>query len=193
MTALAEKLGSIRLIRYGTNKGKGYAVREGVKISRGDLILMTDADLSTPVEELEKLFSFVQNGFDIVIGSRGLDESMIVVRQPWYREKMGKAFNILVRMFLIDGFKDTQCGFKLFRGNVARKLFRYSLINRFSFDVEILFLAQKAGYLINEVPIRWFNSPASKVNIFRDSIKMFIDLFRILAYWTAGKYIDKKN
>jgi dolichyl-phosphate beta-glucosyltransferase len=180
--------GNIRLIHYTENAGKGYAIKAGVLASRGDFVLTCDADQSTPVEELENLLPFLQKGSDIAIGSRGLRESDIVVRQPWYRERMGKTFNLLVRTLVIEGFKDTQCGFKLFRGDVARKLFSKSLISGFSFDVEILFLAEKEGFRIKEVPVKWLNSPHSRVRIFSDSLKMFIELFKIRAYWLSGKY-----
>jgi dolichyl-phosphate beta-glucosyltransferase len=190
--SVVEGLGRIRdnigLIHYPENSGKGYAIKTGVLASRGDFLLTCDADQSTPAEELEKLLPFLQKGFDIAIGSRGLRESDIVVRQPWYRERMGKTFNMLVRTLVIRGFRDTQCGFKLFRGDVARKLFSKSLISGFSFDVEILFLAKKEGFRIKEVPVKWLNSPNSRVRIFRDSLKMFIELFKIRAYWLSGKY-----
>jgi dolichyl-phosphate beta-glucosyltransferase len=182
--------GNIRLIHYPENSGKGYAVKTGVLASRSDFLLTCDADQSTPIEELEKLFPFMEKGFDVVIGSRGLSESDIVVRQPWYRERMGKTFNMLVRALVIGGFKDTQCGFKLFRGDAARRLFRKSLISGFSFDVEILFLAEKEGFRIKEVPVKWLNSPNSRVRIIRDSAKMFVELFKIRAYWLSGKYSE---
>ena len=132
---LGRELGNIRLIHYPGNLGKGYAVKTGMLASRGDLLTCYAGTNPTPIEELEKLLPFLHKGFDIVIGSRGLRESDIVVRQPWYRERMGKTFNILVRSLVIGGFKDTQCGFKLFRGDVAKRLFKKSLISGFSFDV----------------------------------------------------------
>jgi dolichyl-phosphate beta-glucosyltransferase len=185
---LCRNPGNIRVIHYPENSGKGHAVKTGVLSSRGNFLLTCDADLSTPIEELEKLFPFIHKDFDIVIGSRGLRESDIVVRQPWYRERMGKTFNALVRVLVMGGIKDTQCGFKLFRGDISRQLFKKSLITGFSFDVEILFLAEKAGYKIKEVPVKWLNSPYSKVKIFQDSFRMFLDLFKIRAYWVSGKY-----
>jgi dolichyl-phosphate beta-glucosyltransferase len=188
--SLGRGRGNIRLIHYPENSGKGYAVKTGVLASRGDFLLTCDADQSTAIEELEKLFPFMEKGFDVVIGSRGLGESDIVVRQPWYRERMGKTFNMLVRALVIGGFKDTQCGFKLFSGDVARRLFRKSLISGFSFDVEILFLAKKEGFRIKEVPVKWLNSPNSRVRIVRDSAKMFAELFKIRAYWLSGKYSE---
>ena len=188
INGLERGLDNIRLIHYPDNTGKGHAVKTGVISSRGDLLLICDADQSTPVEELEKLLPFLHRGFDVVIGSRGLRTSNIVVRQPWYREKMGKTFNILVRTLVVGGFKDTQCGFKLFRGDVARRLFGKSLISSFGFDVEILFLAEKEGFRVKEVPVKWLNSPHSRVRIVRDSLKMFMDLFKIQTNWRSGKY-----
>ncbi|HBR22201.1 MAG TPA: glycosyl transferase [Nitrospiraceae bacterium] len=185
---LSRKYGNIRLIQYSKNAGKGHAIRTGVLSSRGSLLLMCDADLSTPIEEIEKLTPFIRSGFDIAIGSRGLMESDLVVRQPWYREIMGKVFNVFVKIMVIRGLKDTQCGFKLFNGNVSRRLFGKTCIKGFSFDVEVLFLARQEGYKIKEVPIRWLNSPMSKVKITRDPLKMFLDLLKIRTYWLLGKY-----
>lgn len=188
---LGRKLGKITLIRYPVNAGKGYAIRTGVLASKGDLLLTCDADLSTPIEEVEKLLSYVDAGSAIAIGSRGLSASEIVMRQPWHRERMGRIFNVMVRTLLFGGIKDTQCGFKLFKGEAARRLFERSLIKGFSFDVEILFLARKLGYTVKEIPVRWFNSPHSKVRLLKDPIKMFLDLLRIRLYWLLGKYRDR--
>ena len=144
-----------------------------------DLILLTDADLSTPVDEFEKLVPWMRKGYDIVIGSRGMKESEITLRQPWYRRMMGKAFNLLVRTLIVNDFKDTQCGFKLFRRGAAARIFRASKINGFAFDVEILLIAKKMGYKTKEVPIRWIDSPRSRVNPLRDPVKMLLDLLRV--------------
>ena len=175
----SEKTGSLRYEGYETNHGKGYAIRLGVKSSAGDIILVSDADLSTPIEEVEKLLSSYDEGYDIVIGSRALEESDIAVRQPWWREIMGKTFNKFVRFLFAVDFKDTQCGFKLFRGERGREIFRRATIDRFAYDVEVLFLARKAGVRIKEVPIRWMNSPASKVNPVTDSLQMLKDLIKL--------------
>ncbi|MEJ2698009.1 MAG: glycosyltransferase family 2 protein [Candidatus Sulfobium sp.] len=185
---LARELDSLKLISYPENQGKGYAVGRGVLASRGDLVLFSDADMSTPVEEVEKLIPFVREGFDVVIGSRGLRGSDVRVRQPWYRERMGKMFNFMVRLLTVRGITDTQCGFKLFKGEAARNLFRKTLIKGFSFDVEVLFLAEKSGYKVKEVPIKWFNSPGSKVRLFSDPLKMFLELLKIRAYYLFGRY-----
>ncbi len=179
---------NISLISYPANSGKGYAVRKGVLSSKGSLLLICDADLSTPIQEYERLKCFLINGFDIAIGSRGLRDSDIAVRQPWYRERMGKMFNVFVRTLVVGGIKDTQCGFKLFKGDVARSLFKKSCIDGFAFDVEILFLARRMGYKTKEVPVRWLNSPNSRVKIMRDPLKMFLELFRIRANWLLGRY-----
>lgn len=185
---VGRQLREVSLLHNPTNAGKGHAVKAGVLHSKGDLVLVCDADLSTPIEEIEKLLPLISSGFDIVIGSRGLPESDIVIRQPRDRERMGKIFNVFVRALLLGGIKDTQCGFKLFKGETAKRLFQKSLIKGFSFDVEVLFLARKLGYTITEVPVRWFNSPDSRVRLLRDPARMFIDLFRISLNRLFGKY-----
>jgi len=184
----SRKYESIKLIRYPENAGKGYAIRTGVLSSRGSLLLMCDADMSTPIEEIEKLLPFLREGYDIAIGSRALAESDLMVRQPWYRELMGRIFNIFVKIMVMKGLNDTQCGFKLFNGDISRRLFEKGFIDGFSFDVEVLFLAGKGGYKIKEVPIKWLNSPLSKVKIASDPLKMFLGLLKIRSYWIFGKY-----
>lgn len=178
----------IILLKNNINRGKGYAVRKGVLVSRGEYILFTDADLSTPIEELDKLLFFIKNGYDIVIGSRGLKQSQLIRRQVWYREKMGKIFNLLVRILILKGIKDTQCGFKIFKTEVAKKIFLKTKINRFAFDVEVLFIAKKFNYKIKEVAITWKNRYASKVHIIKDSIIMLMDILRIFIYNLLGHY-----
>ncbi len=175
----AKRIQGVKLLDSSINQGKGASVKKGIIHASNALILLTDADLSTPIEEFEKLFPWIQNGYDIVIGSRGMKESEIILRQPWYRQIMGKTFNILVRTLIINNFRDTQCGFKLFKHEVAREIFEASKINGFAFDVEILFIAKKMGYKTMEVPVRWIDSPRSKVNLVRDPFKMFLDLLKI--------------
>ncbi len=170
---------NVTLLDSSSNQGKGSSVRKGMIHAANDLILLTDADLSTPIDEFEKLAPWIQRGYDIVIGSRGMKESEIILRQPWYRRMMGKAFNLLVRTLIVNNFRDTQCGFKLFRHEVAKRIFRASKINGFAFDVEVLFIAKKMGYKTMEVPVRWIDSPRSKVNPLRDPVKMLVDLLRI--------------
>ncbi len=185
---LSGELPNLTLISYPANSGKGCAVRTGVLSSKGDLLLICDADLSTPIEELEKLKTFLDDEFDIVVGSRGLRDSDIAIRQPWYRERMGKIFNAFVRSLVVGGISDTQCGFKLFKGDAARSLFKKNIIDGFAFDVEILFLARKKGYKIKEVPVRWLNSPNSRVKIMRDPFMMFLELLKIRVNCLLGKY-----
>ncbi len=175
-------LPKLEIVRYETNRGKGYALRQGVLASEGDLVLVTDADLSTPIEEIEKLARLVIHGeCDIAIGSRALALSEIMKKQPFWRRGMGKIFNKIVKLLVIDDFNDTQCGFKLFTGRVAKSLFREAVIDRFAYDVEILALAKKRGYRVLDVPIKWINSPESRVNPVVDSIQMLKDLIRIWA------------
>ena len=186
--SLARDIGRIKLLQNGVNRGKGFSVKQGVQAASGNIILMTDADLSTPIEEIEKLLVWIERDFDVVIGSRGLKESDIVLRQPWYREKMGRTFNVLVSTLVMQGFKDTQCGFKIFRADVAKELFRRSVVEGFGFDVEVLFLAGKLGFRIKEVPVRWINSPDSRVKVLSAPLRMFVDLLAIRLNWIRGFY-----
>ena len=187
---IAKDVRNVRLVRYEKNRGKGHALRTGVLGTKGDLILVMDADLSTPMEELRKLMPYLsEGGFDIAIGSRALALSDIIKKQPWWRRGMGKMFNKIVKAIVIGGFNDTQCGFKLFRGVVGRNLFGEAKIDRFAYDVEILALARKKGYGIKEVPIRWINSPESRVDPVKDSLQMLADLVRIR--FTVGKVKGK--
>lgn len=183
---------TVRLVSNGMNRGKGYSVRHGVLEAWGRDVLFSDADLSTPIEECEQLLPYISSGeFDIAIGSRSLPESHLVVRQPWYRERMGKAFNWLVRKVAgLSDIPDTQCGFKCFRGETARHLFRKQRIEGFAFDAEILYLARKFGYKIKQVPISWYNSPASKVSIIRHSLQMLKDLIKMRWADRRGLYDD---
>jgi dolichyl-phosphate beta-glucosyltransferase len=177
---IAKDVRNVRLVGYEKNRGKGHALRTGVLVTKGEFVLVMDADLSTPMDELRKLMPYLSDGgFDIAIGSRALALSDIIKKQPWWRRGMGKTFNKIVRTLVIGGFSDTQCGFKLFKGEIARSLFGAARINRFAYDVEILALAKKKGYGIKEVPIRWINSPESRVDPVKDSLQMLADLVRI--------------
>ncbi|NIQ01285.1 MAG: glycosyltransferase, partial [Nitrospinaceae bacterium] len=157
-----------RGVRYTPNRGKGYAIRQGVAAARGEVLLFTDADFSTPITEFPRLVQFLSQGFDIAIGSRSLPESNVVEHQAWYREGMGKVFNLMVRLLLFRGIIDTQCGFKCLRREQALPLFEKLTLDGFSYDVELLYLAKKRGLKIAEVPVTWKNHPESKVVIFRD-------------------------
>lgn len=185
---IARQIPPIRLLENGVNRGKGYSVRTGVFNSRGEVILFSDTDLSTPIQEIDKLAAWLGMGYDIAIGSRALPESEILVRQPWLRQSMGKVFNMLVQLLTVSGIKDTQCGFKLFKKEAASVLFEKQTIAGFGFDVEILFMASKIGYRIKEVPVKWINSPCSRVHILKDSVAMFSDLVRIRIRYLMGRY-----
>ncbi|PZU96168.1 MAG: glycosyl transferase [Pseudanabaena sp.] len=172
----------LRLINLPQNYGKGYAVKIGVAAAKGAYIAYMDADLSTPLQELPKLISIVSERYlanserAIAIGSRALTQSKIIKHQPLYRELMGKTFNLLVHLFVIRGIYDTQCGFKVFRASEAKQIFKLLQTNRFSFDVEVLLLAQHLGIAICEVPVTWQNSPSSSVSPIVDSWEMFYTL-----------------
>lgn len=169
-----------RVQKNPRNMGKGATVRNGMLAARGDYRLFSDADLSTPIEEVEKLLKAVlEGGYQVSIGSRALKESKLEKRQPLYREMMGRTFNLIVQTIALGGIKDTQCGFKLFTREAAEKVFPEQELPGFSFDVEILVLARSHGYRIAEIPVRWIDSPASRVSPIKDSIRMFSDVFKI--------------
>lgn len=167
------------LIELEKNSGKGAAVRQGVLASNGDYILFTDADFSTPITEIEKLISKIENGYDIAIGSRAINSDLIKEHQPFYRELMGKTFNKIVQFLVVKGIQDTQCGFKLFKSNVGKEIFSKSKINGYSFDVEVIYIASKLNYKIAEVSVLWYNDDRSKVDPIKDSIKMFKEILKI--------------
>ena len=169
-------------------RGKGAAVRSGMLAALGDYVLFSDADLSTPIEEVEKLLASVRERYDIAIASRGLPESNIVKRQPWYRELVGRLGNVLVRMAAVRGIADTQCGFKLFPRELAQKLFLVVRLTGAAFDVEVLFVAQRRGLKIAEVPVTWIDSPDTRFNRVTDSLDALKDLVRIRINWLLGRY-----
>ncbi|MGH9396182.1 MAG: dolichyl-phosphate beta-glucosyltransferase [Terriglobia bacterium] len=167
-----------------TNRGKGYSVRRGALASKGQYILFTDADLSTPIEEADRLLSLIQSSSaDTVTGSRALNRKLTGIRQPWFREYAGRFFNLLVRLFTGLKIHDTQCGFKLFRRETTRRAFELQRVEGFGFDPEILFLIRRLDGKILEVPVRWNNDPATRVRFLRDSARMFADL--VLLRWHA--------
>ena len=175
-----------RVIEVVPNRGKGHAVRRGVLESGGGLVLVSDADLSTPLGEWRKLEAALADG-GIAIGSRALDAKLIGTFQPFYRRWMGKTFNLLVRILSGLDIHDTQCGFKLFDGAAARRLFAAARVDRFAWDVEILFLARRAGIPIAEVPVVWNDVLASRVRVVRDSARMAFDLVRIRLLHRGGR------
>jgi len=176
-----ECLGSFphKVLENDVNRGKGYAVRQGMLAGEGEYLLFTDADLSTPIEEVKLFLEHLQNGYDCVIGSRGLETSNVEVPQGMIRESMGRVFNFFAVIFSFRGIRDSQCGFKCFKRNVAMEIFARQKLHGFSFDAEILYLAQKMKYKILEAPVTWRNSANSRVRMFSDPPKMFWDLFRI--------------
>ena len=169
----------VMVIPMVRNQGKGRAVRLGVERSKGEFILVTDADLSVPIKDLERLEPYARNGCAVVCGSRGLAESDIRVHQNVYREQMGKIFNLIVRCLGLSSFHDTQCGFKLLRAREAREIFSHCRIQRFAFDVELLFVARALGYQTAEVPISWRHVPESRVRPVRDAARMLWDVIEL--------------
>lgn len=167
-----------QVVSYSRNAGKGYAIRQGVIEATGETVLISDADLSTPLEELGLLMPYLDS-FDVVIGSRALDPSTVSQRQPWHRQAMGKTFNRLMRTITGLPFQDTQCGFKLFTADAAKRVFRSATIDRFAFDVEALTISLQLGLGVAEVPVRWHNVEGSRVSIGRDSARMLSDTIRI--------------
>ena len=177
-SALA-KSGRLKVFRNGENRGKGYSVKRGVDVADGEYILFSDADLSTPVSAFDKLFESIGNGADVAIGSRAAAGSVVTVKQPFYRQTMGRVFNLLIRCILGERVWDTQCGFKLFRKEAAKTLFGKMTVTGFAFDAEILFLARRLGFKTEEVGISWENSPDSKVHPLFSSLRMLTDVIKI--------------
>ncbi len=177
-----------RVLPLSPNAGKGWAVREGMLLARGDRRLLCDVDLSTPLDQLEKLWKTLDGGAQVAIGSRSLPSSDVRRHQPWYREGMGRSFNRMVQHTVLPGFIDTQCGFKLFEGSSADAIFRRLKVRRFAFDVEVLVIASALGYRVEEVPVAWEDHPASSVGIVKDSAKMLLDLGSIAWRKSQGGY-----
>jgi len=188
----ARDLPQVRLISNGTNRGQGYSVKHGMQEARGRVAIFTDADLSSPIEESEKLLNAIAAGNDIAIGSRALDRSLIFGRQSKFREVAGMIFNAWVRIFTGLPFEDTQCGFKAFVRERCTVIFDQQRIERFGFDPELLYLAKRQGLRSAEVPVRWAHDPGTKVHMLRDSLLMFSDLIYIRWNSLIGRY-PKKN
>jgi glycosyltransferase involved in cell wall biosynthesis len=179
----------LRLFHNWENHGKGYAVRQGVLAATGEYVLFTDADLSAPIEELNKLLDVaIREGADIVIGSRNVDRGYIEKHQSRFREFGGMAFNLMVRLFLGLQLRDTQCGFKLFHRKRSRGVFEKQTTSGFGFDPEILFIAKRQGLKIRETAVRWSHAEGSKVQFLRDGLRMFFDLARVRRNAILGRY-----
>jgi dolichyl-phosphate beta-glucosyltransferase len=176
----SERWPALRLVSAERNRGKGAAVRLGMEASSGRYRVFTDADLSVPIEDLELILGPLRDGTGVAIASRALPDSDVQLHQPFFREAMGKLFNRVVRAFVLRGIRDTQCGFKGFRSEVAGKVFPPLQTDGFGFDVEILYRARIAGYKIAEVPTRWINSPLTKVRTLM-GLKAFLDVMAIPA------------
>jgi glycosyltransferase involved in cell wall biosynthesis len=173
----------VRLIENPSNRGKGYSVRSGILHALGDIVMFTDADLSSPIEEAEGLFTAIANGADIAIGSRWLATSRQTHRQPLYRQFFGRCFNALTRMVMSLPFADTQCGFKAFTRSAAQTVFQLQTIERWGFDPELLFIALKRGYRIQEVPVSWAHDARTRISYLRDGLKMLKEL--AIVRWNA--------
>ena len=181
------EIGDLRVVSNGQNRGKGYSVRHGFMESRGEIVLFTDADLSAPIEEADKLLAKMDE-YDVAIGSRAINRKLIEVHESRFRELAGIIFNLIVRVILRLPFVDTQCGFKAFRREKCKIIFEQQTIERFGFDPELLYLARHHGLQTAEVAVRWAHSPAIKVDMFRDSAQMFLDV--VIIRWNSlrGRY-----
>jgi glycosyltransferase involved in cell wall biosynthesis len=173
----------VKLIQNPGNRGKGFSVRNGILHASGDIVMFTDADLSAPMDEAERLFEAVRNGADIAIGSRWLERGRQTVQQPLYRRFFGRCFNAVTRLIMGLPFADTQCGFKAFRRQAAQTVFQLQRIERWGFDPEILFIALKRGYRICEVPVSWGHDERTRISYLKDGLKMLEEL--VFIRWNA--------
>jgi len=177
------------VIRYEANRGKGFAVKTGLLAAKGEIALFTDADLSTPIDEMSKLVEPIKDGvFDVTFGSRALDRSLIGTHQPWRREQGGRVMNLIIKTMSGLPFADTQCGFKAFNMLKFRPLLDVMTIDRFGFDVEFLFVANHNGLRLSEIPVRWNDVAGSKVSVFRDTKRMISELLQIRRNARQGVY-----
>lgn len=189
----AEKDSSVRLVENPGNHGKGYSVRNGMLHARGEIVIFSDADLSSPIEESAKLLAALAAGADIAIGSRWLRAETQTQRQPFYRQILGRIFNVLLRLSLGLNFKDTQCGFKAFRQSAVQVIFPLQKIERWGFDPEILFLARKFNFKVKEVPVVWGHSGGTRIHPLVDGSRMFLEMLHIRWNSLTGKYDGTAN
>ena len=187
VNASKAKVHDLRCVRYLPNRGKGYAIKTGVQMSRGEYILFTDADNSTPIEEFEKFYSLLPHN-EVVVGSRYMADSDVKIKQPKYRILLGRLGNFLIQVFLFDDIRDTQCGFKAFQHRAAGELFGRMKVNRFGFDIELLSIAYLLKYSVREVPVSWYNSPVSRVRPIKDALRTFQELLYIKLNLMSGRY-----
>ena len=188
VTRMMREHPSLRLIENPENRGKGYSVRNGILQSRGAIVMFTDADLSAPIEEAERLFAAIANGADVAIGSRWLDRSRQTLQQPLYRRFFGRCFNWLTRLVMNLPLADTQCGFKAFRREAAQTIFIRQRIERWGFDPEILYIALRLGMRVKEVAVTWGHDDRSRISYLKDGIKMLEDLIQVRFNSLAGYY-----
>jgi len=184
----AQKNPAVRLLQNPGNRGKGYSVRNGMLNARGDLLLFSDADLSSPIYEANKLFAALADGAEVAIGSRWLRSELQTERQPFYRQLFGRVFNLHLRIMLGLKFKDTQCGFKAFTARAAQALFSRQKIERWGFDPELLFLARKLGLPVREIAVEWAHDERSKVSYLKDGLHMGIETLKVRWYSLTGQY-----
>jgi glycosyltransferase involved in cell wall biosynthesis len=178
----------LHMVRNPGNRGKGYSVRNGLLQAAGDIVMFTDADLSSPMEEADLLMAAIHSGADVAIGSRWLDKQKQTVHQPLYRRFFGRCYNRLTRVVMGLNFKDTQCGFKAFRREAAQTIFRLQTIERWGFDPEILFIARKLKFQIVEVPVTWGHDARSRMSYLRDGMQMLTEMAQIRINSLRGRY-----
>lgn len=186
--AHAERCPSVRLIENPGNRGKGYSVRNGMLQAKGDVLLFSDSDLSSPIAEADKLFAAIAEGADIAIGSRWVDVALQTRRQPLYRQLFGRIYNLALRLILGLRFKDTQCGFKAFNRRAAEALFPVQRIERWGFDPELLYLARRFHLKVKEVPVEWAHREGTRINPLRDGLRMLVEIFKVRWNALSGKY-----
>jgi len=184
----AAQHGNLALIENPGNRGKGYSVRNGMLHASGEVVLFSDADLSSPIEEADKLFAALAAGADVAIGSRWLRTELQTQRQPLHRQLLGRVFNLLLRVVLGLHYRDTQCGFKAFTRRATHLIFPLQHIERWGFDPEILFLAHKFGLKVQEVPVQWAHREGTRINPVRDGLRMFLETLKIRWFSISGKY-----
>lgn len=182
-----EKISDLKIIDRKENKGKGYTVREGVMAAKGKYILFSDADNSTPIEQVDKLLKYKEE-YPVIIGSRYIRGGRLAHPQGIVRKLGGRVMNLVIRMFAVRGIKDTQCGFKLFEHDAAKEIFKRMTFERFSFDIEILAIARRHKYKIKEVGIVWYDDPHSTVSPIKDGLKMIRDAWRVRVNLSSGVY-----